>query len=84
MSQCRGSVVKPDSGAQVNNVEMGIKVIELSSSEIRKIIAEKYGVDPSLDIVITCKRRIVNNNSVDARRVYEPIATVYISMRKAK
>ena len=64
------------------DVVMKTEVIELSSLEIREIIAEKYGVNPSLDVVITCERRVVNYNSVDARVVYEPTAMVYIPRGK--
>ncbi len=52
--------------------------IKLTKSEIAAIIAEKYHVDPMNDVVVVSEGIIKNYDSKDARKVYEPVAFVYL------
>ena len=52
-------------------------VIELTRKEIAKIIAEKYNADPINEVVVLAKSKIENYDSINARKVYEPVAYVW-------
>lgn len=51
--------------------------IKLSRTDIAKIIAEKYNADPVNEVVVLAESKIQNYNSLEARRVYEPVAYVW-------
>lgn len=56
-----------------------IKEIVVSSHEIEQIIAEKYGVDPQKgdSIALVVENRTVNYLSVNAKKVYYPVAYIW-------
>ena len=54
-----------------------MKDIKLNRNEIAKIIAEKYDVDPINEVVVLAESKIENYDSINARKVYEPVAYVW-------
>ena len=55
-----------------------IKEIKLDEREIARIIAEKYNVNPMNGVVVLVESKIENYNSVNARRVYYPVAHIWV------
>ena len=56
-----------------------MKEIVVNANEITNIIAEKYGVDyrKGDSIVLTVESKTVNYNTVNAKKVYYPVAYIW-------
>lgn len=56
-----------------------MKEIVVNPNEIAHIIAEKYGVDYKKgdDIILTVESRTVNYNTINAKKVYYPVAYIW-------